>query len=193
MTNQHAESAERVITRNAQTVDGAPTQAPDQTVAHGMAVEARLVQAIAARKKKERTAGGKSAAELAESILAGGLVQSRSTAEGEPAQGPSLHEEDLLAATPSGLEFLDDDDLAPPALDETSLQHNDDLMAGLFGDSAEAAPEPEVIDQKCTPKLAPVPRPCAVTAATNEPTHRDKVPENRDRLKSLLRKISGKS
>lgn len=162
--------AARIINRNAMTSEACQTMAPLQTVAHGLTVEARLVHAIAARKKKERTAGGKSASDLADSILSGSLPSCATSASvaGEDEFGGDF--ESAMAVEISGGSVVSRDpemtDLASPL---------DFLELDPAQEASPCAPEAQSVSE------APV---CQSVENT---------PRNRSRLKNLLKEIGGET
>lgn len=170
-------SVSRVVARNAHTQENAATRAPEQTVAHGMAVEARLVQAIAARKKKERTAGGKSAAELADSILS--------------ASEPASELLGLQASSSSGLDFLD-------AVNPPELPGQDDLGLGALFETKEALVVPPADVRATFQRHEQQPTPPTIICDSADVYLREEQseggrvpPKNRSRLRDLLDNISG--
>lgn len=161
---------QRLVDRNAAASLNAVTVPPDQTVEHAIKLEARLVQAMAARKKKERTAGGASASDLAESILAGGRGRGLNTTDDASEEtiaqvipAPFDPKADLLDPAPavsSGLEFCD-----IKIVPEAQKIHPTEQQAIIF-DSAKVHTRKEQSDA-------------------------DKTPKNRGRLANLLEEIRG--
>lgn len=194
-------AVKRLVDRNAEASLDAVTVPPDQTVEHAIKLEARLVQAMAARKKKERTAGGASASDLAESILAGGRGRGLNTTDDDASDetiaqvmpAPFDPMADLLDPAPavsSGLEFLDADEPQP-------FDNIDDDMGSLFemiDTSTIAAGDIKIVPE--AQKIHPTEQQAIIFDSAKVHTRKeqsdaDKTPKNRGRLANLLEEIRG--
>ena len=176
------DSIQRLIQRNAQAAAKGEKEPPRRTVEHAIAVEARLAQAVAARRKKERTAGGASAADLAESILARGAPGTSSPA----VESVDWRDIDNIAQ-PAQPDYLFDSAGDEPKVD-------DDHLSAFFGGGGTPLHQVEHVDE-LTPESVSATSTFAqaeVAAVATEKTE-NRPAMNHSRLQHILDQISGKT